>query len=615
MTGRLLGDVSLPPIIPIDWELKPGTIYGCPLCHIVNNDDDTELWEIIDDDLTSIDYYVNPLNYHGPSVSPGIIERLMPDTTVSIGVSMGHLYLKATSIDSSRLTNQLDGQITILDEDLPIDRLVYHMGSFYNLGANVVVNFTADQQLGTLATMHHRMESVRDNMELYTQVRVSFITALDNYLLPDGVSLDTEYGLKTLAMITSKVANNNREIPLTPVDIQGAFGTVYKGKLKKDTLVYKYLKYNDDFMIEKFNNQYINDNLDHHPNLPYPYTFDSYACGHIGNIHRLNHPTCQLSESPEYGMMVMDYIDNFGTVRELIKTLGIPLYIETIATLAEAHQGNTVKHHFMHLDAHGGNFLVSRCSAEDRICDLRHWRVVDFDGLNYKFGTRGYRVYMVDFGFSHFLDSERDDHKGDVPASVPLNDTLYPAYDLIGFNRSVLPELVMSVLKRLVGGTTDGTAEWNNVIRILKISACVLITQIMTLAATSMSVRQPTTTTDDVDVMNLDSLVEYISGLDDLSVASVQEIFIIIIDELANKLIELPADQLNNPLYYDLIRLFSGGLSVFRGAEELVIDFSDRTYYQQNIEPLDESILKQLNISEPPTDITGLALYLWYLQQ
>ena len=639
MTGRLLGATTLPPETPTNWHLKPATIYGCPLCHQLNTREIEPLWQVNPStvDLESVDHDIYIVGRHGPSISiasveAAIIPEWRQDWAISICMSMGHVYLSRTNFTLNSIPALEVDELTILGEDLPINSLIYHQGSFYNVAATIIADLTSDERLGSLATLHGRLESARDDSELYSQLRVDYISTLDDYLLPDGVSLDTSYGLRTLDRIATDAARDNPNIPLTTMAIQGAFGIVYTGKLRRDTLVYKYLDVSeqlraDSYAIEKLNHRYINDNLNQLPNLPYPYMFDSYSCGLIEDIEELTQPTCpRVDGDPAYALIVQSYINNIGTVYSLIKFLGLPLYIETVATLAEAHQGDTVQYHFMHLDAHGNNFLVSRCSPMDRICDLRHERRVNFGGLSYVFGTFGYRVYMVDFGFSHILGTQRNIMKGHVPESVPLGGTLYPAYDLINIGRSLLPILIRTILQLLVEAKHNNNdvliarlqVEWQRFTKLLQIHASMLAQQIITVVklVLQFTTIAPSAVTEgeDVNVLNFNELLLFLNDLSDLEVSDVQDLIVMVVDRLATELANLKLEDLSDPLYLDLIKVFTGSVPLFRSRGGYNGP-TDNTYYQQFLRPLSDSTHEALGITESPSsELTGIPLYLWYLQ-
>ena len=607
MNGRVLGDITLPPASSTEWSLKPNTIYGCPLCHLINNGlRSSELWTL-DGDIKPINGEIHPLNYHGTSVS---IEDIKQHTRgpVSICVSMGHLYLKPGNLSPGRQPLRAM-KITILDKDLPEGNLIYFREQFYNFNAKVAYNTEADQRLDTITSLNRNLKNARDLTD-YTEIRLSLIEKLEEYLLPRGISLDTEYALTILDKLVSEIPANTSRINLNLAKVQGGFGTVYIGRFVNDDLVYKYLDISDRekmdlFLLEQKNNHYIRKNMKSRANLPYPYMLNSYTCGQIDAIKSLSHPTCPQDAPQRYGVIVMSYIDNIGTVFQCIKQYGIPLYVESLATLAEAHQGDTVQHHFMHMDAQSRNLLVSKCA---RICSSHHWRMCNFGGMEYNFGTHGYHVYLTDFGYSHFLEEVRNHNKGYAPNTVVLDSTLYPAYDLISFTKTTLPVLVISLLKKPI------THIRRKGIMLLKLTACVLAEQIVEMTYRNDVLDTSLHNQTEVNPFNLESLIVHLSSYHRQPIETVQQELIRLVDSFCNKL-RHDTMELDSKEVYDVLKLFSGIVIPYRGEGRQYIEkFNDKTYYQQYIPRLSPQILTQLGISkEPPEMITGIPLYLWYM--
>ena len=607
MNGRVLGDITLPPRSPTEWNLKLNTVYGCPLCHLVNNGlHSSELWTL-DDDIKPLNGEIHPLNYHGTSVSIEDIERHTRRPT-SICVSMGHLYLKPGNL-SPRRQPLRTMKITILDKDLSEGNLIYFRGRFYNFNARIAYNTEADQRLDTITSLNRNLKNARYSTD-YTEIRLSLIESLEEYLLPRGISLDTEYALNILDKLVSELPANNRRINLNLAKVQGGFGTVYIGRFVNDNLVYKYLDISehekmDLFLLERKNNHYIKENMKLRADLPYPYMFNTYTCGQIDAIQSLSHPTCPPGTSQRYGVIVMSYIDNIGPVFQCISQYGIPLYAESLATLAEAHQGDTVKHHFMHMDAQSRNLLVSKC---DRICSSRHWRVCNFGGMEYKFGTHGYHVYLTDFGYSHFLEERRTHNKGYAPDTVVLDSTLYPAYDLISFTKTTLPALVISMLKKPIAHIR------RKGIMLLKLTACVLAEQIVKMTYRNDVLDTSLRIQTEVNPFNLESLIVHLGSYHSYPIETVQQELIRLVNNFCNTLHHNSA-ELNSKNVYDILKLFSGVVIPYRGEGHRYVErFNDKTYYQQYVPRLSPQILTQLGISkEPPEIITGIPLYLWYM--
>ena len=638
MTGRLLGEVSLPPEDASCWSLAAGTIYGCPLCHLLNNRTSTAKLYILQDDLRVVNATVYPSRHHSSVIAADDID-MTTSRPVAVCTTLGHVYLKEVgTIPWGRRPTVLTATtLAVSSFDLPEGHLYYFRGRFYNLDAPI--SDASHRQTSELERQHSELEQLRsEHLAYHTQRRV-YLTTLVGYLLPTGVNLDTSYGLLTFGQLFKPLVVNNPDIQLRPFSLQRIQGQVrpqnpnrsiiYYATLRRWKLFYKYLDLNTANSMRRYslvraNAQRVNDNLEHHPNLPYPYLIESARCRLITDVNQLTAPTCSpAAVGREYAMLVTNYLDHIGTVGQLIARFEVPLYVETVATLAEAHQGSTVKHHFMHLDAHGHNFLVHRSEKESS----RRYRFTDLGGLKYKFGSFNFRVYLIDFAYSHFIDdgNRRTDHKGYVPADVLLADTVYPAYDLISLNKTVVPKLVVSSLRTAWGyhDTSELIAyddyterRWYNCVKLLKISACVLSDHITTMCARARLLDESKRQQSSVDVMDLESLVAYVGQHYQQPRARVQNVLLDLIDALTEELTNLDRVEMAHDNLYELVRVFAGSVSAYRGADHrYYAELVDKTYYQQFITPLDPTILERLGITgSPPKQLTGLALYLWYLQ-
>lgn len=610
MTGRLLGEVYLPPENKSDWDLAQSTIYGCPLCYLINSQQSHDHSQLLNNFGHPINFEFKHHTKHGLSIQLSDV----PSGTYTISASMGHIYFRPLeNFKPSKYKIVEADKITLLKEDQPAYELYVHQGKFYNSYADIVVGVEAEQVLIGLTKEHHKLVQLGLHADQYEQMRNEFIKILDEYLIPYSIKLDTEYGQRAIKMIVKNLDFNlPHSARLRRIKVRSAFGKIYLSELPIDRVIFKYQKLNLRHQRRVWNsemrsNQMINHNLDTQPNLPYPYTFQIYRCGEM-NIDELTEPTCP--DGDTVGVFIQEYIDYSGSLNYYIARYpnqSLDYLFEAMAVLAEAHQGDTVQYHFMHLDAHMGNFLVSECRQDDRICSISNSRTVDFGGFKYKFDRHGVRIYLIDFGFSHFLDGEpKRPLNSDLPSDVQLTDDLYPAYDFITLYRSAMYGAVSSIIN------DDVDEEYQRLIMAMKIGAAMIGYQIRELASRRVLYEEDDLRDisykplDKVPILNVEEVARFIYDLTD--------------DELQPTLIKL-VDKYMKTVIRGLsgrkVSLASQVLNILVGIyqqKDENFTYVDRNIYIEELEPLSAESLRLLGITEPVPNLTGIPLYLWYMK-
>ena len=648
MTGRLFGSVIFPPDDPSAVYDVPGFVYGCPLCFFIGyrGKIDETFSELIDGTLAPIDYTVYVQPKHGPTITT---EQLSGD--VSICVSSGHIYTREIEMDEINLERYKrvnSTTITIINEDLPYLELIYHDGVFYNLTASIITDVVAESLLVNLAKANHELKIARDDPNLYQAERVRFIKLMDEYVVPPGIKLDTQYGRTMVkAIVDSLKVPNNHNLRINKMNVDGSFGKIYMLPFVNDKFILKYQEFKDDFDrymwdIEMANSTYIDYNLINNPTLPYPYTYSGYKCGKIGDIMSLTNPSCPSSSKgeEEVGVLLQEYVSAIGTLSNYVRsnptTMAIPAIIEAAATLAEAHQGDTVKHHFMHLDSHGKNFLVVYCD-QSRNCTTSADRTVNFGPYNYDFGKSGFKIYLIDYGFSHFLESgKRPAVNGDLRGFV-FDDQLYPAFDLTILMRHVLSDAFSDFAWEYVNSMERIQRGYRHVreqyLRMLKITSVMIAEQIVALINERLEHEYLIAPKDyrgekyavqmrDIEVDNLSNNIINIYKRQ-RSLIDVQSFLIGYVDKFVDAVLSVPPDILVETSYNETAMLLTGYyVYKFVSVESRssgVVDVENeqliRRLYQTELNPLPDEILGQLGLSAPPDDLTGIPLYLWYLNE
>lgn len=624
MTGRILGPSTLPPEDPAGWSIVDKTIYGCTLCRRLNNAMEASresLSYIRNGELASVDFSFDMMRYHGPSVE---LSNLPSDIPLSICVSMGHIYTRPVNtrnINLARYKLVDSNRITIINEDLPYLALVLYNGRFYNHSAAIITEMVAETSLVNLAKAHHKLANSLSDPNTYQVERSNFIMMLDEYLAPPEVKLDTPYGLKTVKFLLKNINfQNNSNMPLKRIQVKSALGKVYQTTIVNDMVVLKYQVLDDRdtntiWEVEHANGQFINQNLDNNPALPYPYTYHAFRCTEVKNIESLNTPSCPTDGTGKVGVFVQQYIESIGSLHDYATAnpagMGLPIYIEALATLAEAHQGSTVKNHFMHLDSHGGNFLISTCGPEVRNCSPKHSRLTDFGAFKFRFGGLNYRVYMIDFGFSHFLGYRQlRPINHDLP-QVELHNVIYSAYDLITLQRGTLAGMVDNF--------TYGYSQHSEyrsmkdvIIRMLVISSIMIADQIASLVNIRVQNGYAFESVDDSNVFNLDKLSSTIYNT--YRTKGREGLQLYLIDYILHTItyaFEIPYQSLDKDSYSNILSLLCGIYNyTTRG-----YSVRDRKIYQHYLEHLPNSVLAKLNIPPAPSSLTGIPILIWYISK
>ena len=639
MTGRLLGDSTLPPEDPAEWKLNEKTIYGCTLCHILNNPESDainnlhELRQVNGGlDVEEVKYELQPVEHHGPSLD---LATLTQDGPVSICVSMGHIYLRNIDIKDVNLSRYMmttdSNRITVVNEDLPLYSLIYHNGVLYNLTASVITNFEAELSLINLAKAHHKLSNARTDPNVYETERYEFIKLMDEYLAPPEVKTDTMYGIKTVKFLVEHIDfKNSPRLKLNKIMEDSAMGTVYTVPFINDHFVLKYQRLEDDYDLmvwenERVNNEYINKNLQSRPDLPYPYMYRHFRCGEIWDLGELKTPTCPDGDE-EIGVFLQEYIESVGSLESFIRAnpdvKGLAVYFEAMATLAEAHQGDTVQHHFMHLDAHGKNFLISECGPKVRSCDNRHSRISDFGGFKFKFGTLGGRVFLIDYGLSHFLDTYRKEPiNSDLP-NVEFGNKLYPAFDMITLQRGMFSLLFTEFVSNFLKDKEKYTPMFNAMTKTLLITTLLGAVNIIGMVMTRYEDYGPPTLEKNMDpaslasIFNVRNLVVKIHDLLDTEnvLEEVQLFLYNYIKKISKKIFE--ADDSLMETSFNAVIQFLCGFYLFRAYKRGVMKtVLIRTIRQTDIMPLSDKVLEKLKIPQAPAGITGIPLLLWYVNK
>ena len=632
MTGRLLGSVVLPPKNPAEWEIglnnRRDVIYGCALCRRLLDpslNGREYFYEVVDGTQRAVDYYIQIYHRHGPSFQ---LSELPDD--VSICFSVGHMYFRPLDVSNVNLRRYKVVEadtITVVDEDVPYLALVYHDHTLYNLSASIITDVVSSAVLVNLAKAHHLLQRSISTPQVYEAMRLEFLRLADEYMAPPEVKLDTPYGQKAITLLVSQLRPTTEHgLRLNKLQESGAFGVMHRTNFVNDKLIFKYQLLDsitafDIWENEERNVGFINSNLSQRPDLPYPYTYSVRRC-RVNDPHILTSltvPYCPSTGRYNVGLLVQEYIESIGTLYDYLNghyTESPPMIVEALATLAEAHQGSTVKYHFMHLDSHPNNFLVCDCSKA-RNCTANRGRVVNLGGANYWFNPSR-RLYLIDFGLSHFLDdSPTECINSDVGGQI--TSELLPAIDYITTIRTTLPNMISRMLEyrgKLVGDV-DVVDELNSLVRALdQCRAMLVITAVMCAknVVQLINARQ-------------DSYIRRYGG-DDTGEYQVD------VNWLSRRVYELANDGL------DTVRLFL--IDYVNWMFELLekeqrTDFSDipamlcgyyfyndvdrnviasiRQIYQRHFEHLSASVLDALNIRPAPTELSGIPLCLWYMYQ
>lgn len=604
----------MPPKDPVDWNIVPSTIYGCPLCYRVNSPTSDDRCYQVDSQLVSIKFPFEQLPRHGLTITN---DDVSPERTVAIGVSMGHIYIRGldpTTFDPTNYTPIESSSLTLTTEDLPVGYLYFHHGKFYSSDIRVMGRTGTNNVLIGLTRVHYLLERARSDHDQYRAMRNSFLLTLGTYLAPSEIKLDSRYGQQTVKMIIEALNFDALgDLSLERLDVRSTYGKIYLVQLPVDRLVFKYHAFESQFdrdvwQLERRNSEFINRNLDRQPNLPYPYTYHTHCCGPV-NIEHLTRPTCPSGD--ETGLIVQQFIDNCGLMKEYAN---LDLFIEAMAVLAEAHQGDTVQYHFMHLDAHTGNFLVSECSPENRTCSLANNRTVNLGGLKYTFDTHGYRLFLIDFGLSHFLDDAvSTSYNNDISGEVMLRSELQPAYDFITLYRSGMHSLIESLVRSQVQGQRIFSNEIiNHLTTAIQIGTAMIASQLKALASRRVHYRVATLTDcqpqsmEELSIYDLEAVVVLIHHcqLADLQVTLIQ-----LVERLMGE-VDVGVDPDHIDRLLEVAWLLTGRV------QHPVGDwyYSDRSLLMGQLEPLTESSRRRLSIDGPVPPLTGIPLYLWYLR-
>ena len=513
---------------------------------------------------------------------------------------MGHIYAYQIELPDfngyqPHAVRHLPPTLSILESDLPPGELVYSDGILYNRGATLV-DVAGVSTLVGLGAMNHKLEQSLGEPELYKAERERFIYNLDSFITNSQTTNDSEYGYYATKLIVNNSQLVNTNIPISKLSGEQAYGIMYHGQLNNEKLIYKYVRPGplaDMFLLEQRNTEWINANLDNRPDLPYPYTYLSSWCGDF-NINDQQYPTCPpVGERAYIGVFVQEYISGFASLADAIASATpgekLQMYVEAIATLAEAHQGDTVKHHFMHLDAHGGNFILSRC--HDKTCMLKP-RVVDLGGIKYSFNGHGYKVYMIDFGQSHFLD--------DNPVESPtyeydgvLGDTIVPVIDLLSLSKDILPGMVGSMLKA-------GGREREKFKKLLSITSCLLSKN----TAVSFNMFNNVQDVGEINYSDTKLIAEHISSYNSLSDDVRQVMMLELVEHVFEAMERGSVDDVDDKVRL-LIGMYVDNDSGFKLSKVIHGD----------IARLSNVACEKLNIRQAPDSIHGLALYLYYLNE
>ena len=618
--GRLFGDVDVPPVDPTKWAYDDNHVYGCALCKFDINSDQPQRFSkiVVNGGKYSVQREydsVGVYGVHGPVVN--INDLAATGTLFSICVSAGHIYIRRdniTSLDDYTEVKLTSNIISILNHDLPPFELVYYHGSLYNRSA-VIVDKTEGILLSGLSLMNHRLKKIITtkpiDVRYYNIERDKFIHDLDDIISTDITTRDTEIGLNSAKLIVRNTKLiDTTAIPFSFLSGSSAFGKVYKARINNEFIIYKYTKIDRNTRgivnNEKSTSLVINENKRYNTRLPYPYTFSLSHCESL-DITNLKIPKCGTPTS-EYGveLFVQEYIDTIGDLHHAITTakpnVGMKMIIEAIATLAEAHQGDTVKRHFMHMDAHSGNFLVSLCN--DRTCSLDNSRTTRFGDISYTFGEQGFKIYLIDFGFTYIIDGKtRQSFNGDYPHVIR---GLLPAIDFITLVRGTVPYYGVNLWKKYVRDRTLAR-RWNVFEKLLRlITALITEHTVALMSKVSKNVRFDRYTYNLRDVKTPVDMIQYIGTLARLSVDDQRGAMLDLADHVINKITGFTLSR--RDIENDFVLMFGilCGAYITRG-------YRAREIMQTNIPQLSRRISERLGIRQvPKATMTGIPLFLWY---
>ena len=619
LSGRLFGDVELPPRDPSEWQHNTNCVYGCCLCYQLKHGP-TKLYYASDaQELIPVNFPYSIQDEHGHTLN---LEQL-PDN-VSVCMSVGHVYARSLYgvIDSREYQPLSDDVkvITILNLDLPYGALVKVKGKLYNRGATIVEAPSTIALVG-LSTMNYRLSKALGDFKYYQLERERFIHDLDEFLTEPWITSDTEVGLQASRVIVENSTLFNTCLPLYKMMESGYYGVMFQSRINSQKLVFKYMNTETNWQVaenEVSMVQLINENLERRPDLPYPYTFTWQWCARF-DIHSQAVPVCPPATTKSNIIaLVQEYIDNVGTLHIAIErfdsSLAVLMVIESIATLAEAHQGDTVQNHFMHMDSHTGNFLVSRCT--DRTCNLNNTRLTNLGGYHYLFGRYGFKVYLIDFGFSYLIGSlPKKSLNSDIHWEI---DGLMPAIDLITLLRSAVPQLTLKVMNEYSASTQRGTVSpelvkaWDQCKKLLKLTAVMVVEHVVNLTWKTrtqygMPTEQPIPEGD--EYLHPVFVAQYLSSLREVETA--QHVVLTVLDGLISKF------EKDYTLHLTDVEMYKKNFNLLSGIYYFDYDSGEtlaRFINQKTIDPLPERVKHRLGIKhEEPAGLQGIARFLWYL--
>ena len=599
MTGQVFGTIRLPPESASQWSLADGEVYGCPLCHRgslkLMGYDDNMMDEL---ELVNIGQ-VTVLPRHGTTVRRADLPKVVKTSPWSICVSMGHIYLQ--QIDPTSFTialTELDTEVvSILVDDVPFGVVFYHRDRFCCRAdvdvERLLVPKAADELVG-YNYEHFKLDKSRIDDDLYSTVRDRFIGLITTRLLPRRIKLDTALTQQLAAGLVRSVECNGENVSLTLFWLQGRRSHVYTCSVGYEKLIYKYVKLDlqndtsrvDRWNIEQANNELINRNLERLPTLPYPYTYKQFRLANTG-----------VSVSQQ-----IEFVQTLRTFTKQYQEQSLHAIIEAMAVLAEAHQGDTVRYHFIHLDAHGENFLVATFGENVRVCSQSRPRTTRFHHqVAYKFDQHGYRLYLIDFEFSYFAHASKwwIEHPD---LSFDLTDASQTdAPDFIMLYRQVVYSKVMSLVRSMAEHRLNSWDEQlvKDYIVVVMVGSAMIRSQILAVVRDVVNGRITVPISQSTSPYSVQEfaqrLLSYQTQTFDL--------------ELVNEIVMYIGWMVYHNTDYNALNLLFGAFAS-----------SDyREIHQRHLEPLSREALDYLGnyvrrfIADPPADLRGIPLFLYYI--
>lgn len=210
--------------------------------------------------------------------------------------------------------------------------------------------------------------------------------------------------------------------------------------------------------------------------------------------------------------------------------------------------------------------------------------------------------HMIDFGFSHFLDNRpRRNINPDMVPDLTLGRELFPAYDFITLYRGIM-SLILSLL--LLDKCCSQLLD--RVIKVMQIGSAMISKQIKALAIEQFKFngvrpRRVDIPLDEVPILNDVEVSRYIYYTNDFEL---QEVIVKLVERFVHTAYRASEKELQRGYYVG---------NLLTGMYITDTLFDSRKIYITQLTPLTPYVRNLLSITEPVPDLTGIPLFLWYL--